>query len=70
MGTDGDLTWHGEHRIQCMDGVFLSCALVICIILLTTVILINSMNKEIKNKISKQNRNILMNIRNKRIVSR
>ena len=46
MGMDGDLTWCVEHRIQCMDGVFLSCALVICILLLTTVILINSIKKE------------------------
>ena len=31
----GDLTWGGEHTIQCTDGVLWNCTPETCIILLT-----------------------------------
>ena len=39
---DGDLTWGGEHTIQCTDDVLWNCAPETCVILLTSVTPINS----------------------------
>ena len=42
MMMDGDLTWSGEHTIQCTDDVLWNCVPETCIILLTSVTPINS----------------------------
>ena len=41
MVMDRDLTWSGEHTIQCTDDVLWNCAPETCIILLTIVTPIN-----------------------------
>ena len=45
----GDVTWSGEHTIQYTDDVLQNCVPETCIILLTSVTLVNSI--KIKNKI-------------------
>ena len=46
MVIDEDLTWGGEHTIQCTDGVLWNCAPETCIILLTSVTSINSIKRK------------------------
>ena len=50
MVTEGDLTWGGEHTIQCTDDVLWNCASETCKILLTSVTPINSIKKDFSNK--------------------
>ena len=45
----GDLTWGGEHTVQCTDGVLWSCAPETCIILLTSVTPINLIKRQKRN---------------------
>ena len=45
---EGDLTWDGEHTIQCTDDVLWNCAPETCIILLTSVTPINSIKKKLR----------------------
>ena len=48
---DGDVTWGGEHTVQCTDDVLWNCAPETCIILLVSVVPISSMKKKVnKNK--------------------
>ena len=42
MVMEGDLTWGGEHTVQCTDDVLWKCAAETCITLLTSVTQINS----------------------------
>ena len=44
---EGDLTWGGKHTIHCTDDVLQNWASETCIILLTSVNLINVIKKEI-----------------------
>ena len=46
---NGNLTWGGEHTIQCTDDVLQNCELEICKILITNVTPIDSIKKEKKN---------------------
>ena len=50
MVRDRDLTWGGEHTIQCTDDVLQNCAPETCIILLTSVTPINSIKRKMKKK--------------------
>ena len=45
----GDLTWGGEHTIQCTDDVLWNCAPETCVILLTSVTPIHAIKGKIKN---------------------
>ena len=45
---EGDLTWGGDHTIQYTDDVLQNCTPETCVILLTDITPINSIN--IKNK--------------------
>ena len=42
MMMEGDVTWGGDHTIQCTDGVLQNCTAETYIILLTQVTPINS----------------------------
>ena len=42
MGTERDLIWGSERTMQCADDVLLTCTLETCMLLLTSVTLINS----------------------------
>ena len=42
---EGDVTWGGDHTIQCTDGVLYDCTAETYIILLTKVTPINSIKK-------------------------
>ena len=45
MGMEGDSTWGGEHTRQCTDDVLWNCGPETYIILLISIIQINSKNK-------------------------
>lgn len=47
-GINGDLTWGGEHTIQCTDDVLWNCAPETCTLLLTSVTSMNSTKKQTK----------------------
>ena len=49
MVMDGDLTWGGEHTIQCTDDILYHCTPKTYIILLTNVTRIKSIKIKIKN---------------------
>ena len=42
----GDLTWAGEHTVQCASDVSYSCAPETCVILLTNVTPMNSLERK------------------------
>ena len=44
-GMERDFVWGDGNLLQCADGVLLSCILETCMVLLTNVILINSILK-------------------------
>ena len=46
MVMDKDLTWGGEHTIQCTDDVLQNCALETCTVLLTSVTSISSIKRK------------------------
>ena len=48
MVMEGDLTWGGEHAVQCKDYVLWNCAPETCKLLLISVIPINSMKRKKK----------------------
>ena len=48
MVMERDVTWGGEHTIQCKGDVLWNCAPETCIIFLTSVTPINSMKRKIK----------------------
>ena len=48
---EGDLTWDGDHSIQCKDAVFWNCAPETSIISLTSVTPINSIKRRRKKNI-------------------
>ena len=50
MVMEGDLTWGGEHTIQCTDGVFWNRAPDTCVILLTSVTPQNAIKRKEKKK--------------------
>ena len=50
MVMGGDLTWGGEHSIQCTGDILWNCALKTCIILLTSVTPINLIRRKYLNK--------------------
>ena len=48
MVMKGDLTWGGEHTVQCTDDVLQNCAPATCKILVTSVTPINSIKRKKK----------------------
>ena len=48
---EGDLTWDGDHSIQCKDDVFWNCVPETSIISLTSVTPINSIKRKRKKNI-------------------
>lgn len=46
MVMDRNMTWGGEHPVQCTDDVLYNCAPEACIIFLTNAIIINPIKRE------------------------
>ena len=57
---EGDLTWGGEHTIQCTDDVLWNCSLETYKLLLTSVTSINSIKKKKEECLELQNASILL----------
>ena len=49
MVMDRDVTWGGEHTVQCTDDALWNCVPEICIILLTSVTQKNSVQRKNSN---------------------